>query len=65
MKLFFAGDIVGEPGRRALRLLLPAMREALRLDVVVANGENSAGGNGITPATAAEFNRSSEFFCSA
>ena len=54
MKLFFAGDIVGEPGRRALRLLLPAMRETLRLDVVVANGENSAGGNGITPATAAE-----------
>jgi len=54
MKLLFIGDIVGEPGRRALRLMLPAMKEAEGLDLVVANGENSAGGNGITPSTAAE-----------
>jgi metallophosphoesterase (TIGR00282 family) len=54
MKLLFIGDIVGEPGRRALRLMLPAMKEAEGLGFVVANGENSAGGNGITPSTAAE-----------
>lgn len=54
MKLLFIGDIVGEPGRRALRLMLPGLREAEALDCVVANGENSAGGNGITPSTAAE-----------
>lgn len=54
MRLLFVGDIVGEPGRRALRLLLRGMREELAVEVVVANGENSAGGNGITPATAAE-----------
>lgn len=54
MKLLFIGDIVGEPGRRALRLMLPGMKEAEGLDCVVANGENSAGGNGITPSTAAE-----------
>lgn len=54
MKLLFLGDIVGEPGRRALRLLLRGLREAEGIDVVVANGENSAGGNGITPSMAEE-----------
>jgi metallophosphoesterase (TIGR00282 family) len=54
MKLLFVGDIVGEPGRRALRVLLPRFREQEGIHVVVANGENAAGGNGITPATAAE-----------
>lgn len=54
MRLLFVGDIVGEPGRRALRLLLPGMREELGADMAVANGENCAGGSGITPATAAE-----------
>ena len=54
MKLLFVGDVVGEPGRRALRLLLRGLREREGVDLVVANGENSAGGSGITPATAAE-----------
>ena len=54
MNLLFIGDIVGEPGRRAVKLLLPALREKHQLDFVVANGENSAGGSGITPRTAAE-----------
>ena len=49
MKLLFIGDIVGEPGRRAVQLLLPQLREQHALDFVIANGENSAGGNGITP----------------
>jgi metallophosphoesterase (TIGR00282 family) len=54
LKLLFIGDIVGEPGRKAVRDLLPALRERHGLDVVVANGENAAGGNGITPRLAAE-----------
>ena len=54
MKLLFIGDIVGQPGRRAVRELLPKLRERHALDFVVANGENSAGGSGITPKTAEE-----------
>lgn len=54
MKLLFIGDIVGQPGRLAVKQLLPLLRERHGLDFVVANGENSAGGNGITPKTAAE-----------
>lgn len=54
MKLLFIGDIVGEPGRRAVHVLLPKLRAAHGLDFVIANGENSAGGNGITPRIAAE-----------
>jgi metallophosphoesterase (TIGR00282 family) len=45
---------VGEPGRRAVKILLPKLREQHGLDVVIANGENSAGGNGITPQIAQE-----------
>ena len=54
MKLLFIGDVVGSPGRKALAELLPGLRAQHGLDVVVTNGENSAGGNGITPDTAAE-----------
>ena len=54
MKLLFIGDIVGEPGRRAVKTLWPKLREQHRLDFVIANGENSAGGSGITPKTAQE-----------
>lgn len=54
VKLLFIGDIVGEPGRRALRRLLPGLKERHGIGFVVANGENSAGGNGITASTAQE-----------
>ena len=54
VKLLFIGDIVGQPGRRAVRDLLPKLREQQAIDFVVANGENSAGGSGITPKTAEE-----------
>ena len=47
--LLFLGDIVGEPGRRAVIELLPAIREREGIDFVVVNGENSANGRGITP----------------
>jgi hypothetical protein len=54
VKLLFVGDIVGEPGRYAVRQLLPQLRQAHHIDMVVANGENAAGGAGITVNTAAE-----------
>lgn len=54
MKLLFIGDIVGQPGRNAVKTLLPNLREQHALDFVIANGENSAGGSGITPKTAGE-----------
>ena len=54
MKLLFIGDIVGQPGRRAVAELVPKLRERHALDFVIANGENSAGGSGITPKTAEE-----------
>jgi 2',3'-cyclic-nucleotide 2'-phosphodiesterase len=50
MRLLFLGDIVGRPGRRAVTERLPALRERWRLDCVVINGENAAGGFGITEA---------------
>lgn len=54
VKLLFIGDVVGQPGRRAVRELVPELRRQHALDVVIANGENAAGGNGITPKTAEE-----------
>jgi len=54
MKILFIGDIVGDPGRRAVDGILPRLRAEQQLDFVIANGENSAGGNGITPAIAGE-----------
>jgi hypothetical protein len=48
------GDIVGKPGRRAVQEFLPGLCHEYRLDLVVANGENAAGGLGITVATAQE-----------
>jgi metallophosphoesterase (TIGR00282 family) len=54
VNLLFIGDIVGQPGRRAVKVLLPRLRERYEIDVVVANGENSAGGSGISIKTAEE-----------
>jgi metallophosphoesterase (TIGR00282 family) len=54
MKLLFVGDVVGSPGRRALRDLLPVLRERHEPDWVVVNGENAAGGLGITSKLARE-----------
>jgi len=48
MRLLFLGDIVGRPGRGAVTERLPALRERWRLDCVVINAENAAGGFGIT-----------------
>ena len=55
MRLLFIGDVVGETGRTALYRALEQWRTELAPDVVVVNGENAAGGRGITMALAAEF----------
>ncbi len=52
MKLLFIGDVVGSPGRQVLEATLPALREQYSPDWIVVNGENSAGGLGVTPKTA-------------
>ena len=54
MRLLFVGDVVGGLGRRTLAALLPGLRERHRPDFVVVNGENAAGGVGITERTARE-----------
>jgi metallophosphoesterase (TIGR00282 family) len=54
VNLLFIGDIVGEPGRRAVRELVPKLRREHEINIVIANGENSAGGAGVTPNTAKE-----------
>ena len=48
------GDIIGRPGRQAIRELLPNLRQQYGLDLVIANAENVAGGFGLTLATAME-----------
>jgi metallophosphoesterase (TIGR00282 family) len=52
MRVLFLGDVVGSPGRRGLREAMPGLREEHSPDLVVVNGENSAGGMGITERTA-------------
>ena len=54
VKLLFIGDIVGKPGRNAVRGLVPELRDHHGLDLVIANGENAVGGNGINRDKAAE-----------
>jgi 2',3'-cyclic-nucleotide 2'-phosphodiesterase len=52
MRVLFIGDVVGSPGRQGLREAMPALRERHAPDLVIVNGENSAGGVGITERTA-------------
>ena len=49
IRLLFLGDVFGEPGRKAVIDLIPKLKERHQIDFVVVNGENSAGGRGITP----------------
>jgi metallophosphoesterase (TIGR00282 family) len=48
MRVLLIGDIVGRPGREAVEIFLPQLRRDFNMDFVVANGENAAGGRGIT-----------------
>ncbi|MEQ1779888.1 MAG: TIGR00282 family metallophosphoesterase [Hyphomonadaceae bacterium] len=54
MRLAFFGDVVGRAGRAAVSEYLPRVKSELKLDFVVVNGENAAGGFGITSSTAQE-----------
>jgi len=54
MLVLVIGDIVGQPGRKAVSEVLPRLWRELRLDMVIANAENAAGGFGLTSAIARE-----------
>ncbi len=54
MKVLFIGDVVGRPGRQAVKALLPRVAERYKASLVIANAENAAGGFGLTPQTAEE-----------
>jgi metallophosphoesterase (TIGR00282 family) len=54
VRILFVGDVVGGPGRRIVRRHLPALRRDTGADLTIVNGENSAGGAGVTKATADE-----------
>lgn len=57
IRILFLGDIVGEPGRKAVIAQLPAIKEKHRIDFIIVNGENAAGGKGITPKIAIDLLR--------
>jgi len=57
MKILFIGDIVCNVGRKTLKELLPNLADRYKIDLVIANGENAAGGFGITDKTADEIFR--------
>ena len=54
MRILFIGDIFGRPGRTIVREMLPGLMQSRKPDLVIANGENAAGGFGITPQIADE-----------
>jgi metallophosphoesterase (TIGR00282 family) len=54
LRILFVGDVVGRPGRNAVAALLPKLREELSADLAVVNGENAAGGAGLTAEIARE-----------
>ncbi|MGQ9607753.1 MAG: TIGR00282 family metallophosphoesterase [bacterium] len=53
-RILFIGDIIGSPGRSAVKKALPEMKKIYNPNLIIANGENLAGGLGITPDTAKE-----------
>ncbi len=57
LRILFLGDIVGEPGRKAVISRLAAIREREAVDFVIANGENAAAGRGLTPKIAIDLLR--------
>ncbi len=57
MRILALGDIFGRPGRQVVQALVPELRRALRVDLVVANAENMAGGKGMTAETLDEIRR--------
>jgi hypothetical protein len=54
LQILSIGDVIGKPGREAINQLLPGLRREYQVDFVILNGENAAGGVGLTQATAHE-----------
>ncbi|MHB1652743.1 MAG: TIGR00282 family metallophosphoesterase [Desulfitobacteriaceae bacterium] len=54
MNVLFIGDIVGKPGREAVKTFLKGLQSEYAIDLIIANGENAAGGNGLTKEVAQE-----------
>ncbi|MHC1578954.1 MAG: TIGR00282 family metallophosphoesterase [Dehalococcoidia bacterium] len=54
MRILAIGDIIGKPGRRAVKEILPGLCDKYDTTLVIGNGENAAGGIGLTPSTADE-----------
>ncbi len=57
IRIMFLGDVVGEPGRKAVIEQLPLLKQSEGLDFIIVNGENAAGGRGITPRIAIDLLR--------
>jgi len=54
MLILAIGDVIGKPGRQTVQRLLPGLKHQLKLDLIIANAENAAGGLGLTFSTAKE-----------
>ena len=54
MFILAIGDVIGKPGRQTVQKVLPGLRQQYKLDLVIANSENAAGGLGLTTSTARE-----------
>ena len=54
MRILFIGDVIGKPGREIIKEVLPDIKKKHATDLVIANGENSAHGFGITPSIGKE-----------
>ena len=54
MRILILGDVVGRPGRRAVRELVPALVKQEQIDLAIANAENAAGGMGVDIKSAGE-----------
>jgi metallophosphoesterase (TIGR00282 family) len=54
LRILAIGDIIGKPGRRAVKEILPGLCNEHNIDLIIGNGENAAGGLGLTPGTAEE-----------
>ena len=54
VRILMVGDVIGQPGRNAIKALLPDLIDEYNIDLTVLNGENAAGGFGITSGIAQE-----------
>ena len=58
LRILFLGDVIGEPGRKAVNESVRRFKEERQVDFVIVNGENAAAGRGITPKISIDLLRS-------